>query len=81
MYVIRCTCHAVLCLLQSAVGWEYQTELSKHGSQTDAAKGFGGRYGVQTDRQDEVNLDVKNVLHVHVVCLYMYMYRPRVLHN
>ena len=40
--------------IQSAVGWEYQTELSKHGSQTDAAKGFGGRYGVQTDRQDKV---------------------------
>ena len=51
----------MLCLLQSAVGWEYQTELSKHGSQTDAAKGFGGRYGVQTDRQDEVSFDVKEV--------------------
>lgn len=52
------TCYSILCLLQSAVGWEYQTELSKHGSQTDAAKGFGGRYGVQTDRQDKVSLDV-----------------------
>ena len=40
--------------LQSALGWEYQAELSKHESQTDAAKGFGGRYGVQADRQDEV---------------------------
>ena len=29
-------------------------ELSKHESQTDAAKGFGGKYGVQKDRQDEV---------------------------
>ena len=41
-------------MLQSAVGWEYQSELSKHGSQVDAAKGFGGKYGVQTDRQDKV---------------------------
>ena len=42
-------------LFQSAVGWEYQSGLSKHESQTDAAKGFGGKYGVQKDRQDEVN--------------------------
>ncbi len=41
-------------VLQSAVGWEYQAELSKHESQTDAAKGFGGRYGVQQERVDEV---------------------------
>ena len=26
----------------------------KHQSQTDAAKGFGGKYGVQTDRKDKV---------------------------
>lgn len=26
-----------------------------HHSQTDAAKGFGGRYGVQKDRQDKVS--------------------------
>ena len=25
---------------------------SKHASQTDAAKGFGGKYGVQSDRKD-----------------------------
>lgn len=41
-------------LSQSAVGWEYQAELSKHESQTDAAKGFGGKYGIQADRQDKV---------------------------
>jgi len=44
----------LLLYLQSAVGWDYQAELSKHESQTDATKGFGGRYGVQKDRQDEV---------------------------
>ena len=28
---------------QSAVGHDYQSDLSKHESQTDASKGFGGR--------------------------------------
>ena len=41
--------------LQSAVGWEYQAQLSKHESQTDAAKGFGGKFGVQKDRVDQVS--------------------------
>jgi cortactin len=27
-----------------------------HSSQTDAAKGFGGKYGVQADRKDKVSL-------------------------
>ena len=40
-------------LFQSAHTFEYQSELSKHGSQTDGSKGFGGRYGVQTDSQDK----------------------------
>ena len=40
---------------QSALGWDYQSDLSKHGSQTDATKGFGGRYGVQKDRQEQVS--------------------------
>ena len=39
---------------QSALGWDHQSELSAHASQTDAKKGFGGRFGVQTDRQDKV---------------------------
>lgn len=29
-------------------------EHSQHQSQSDAAKGFGGRYGVQKERQDKV---------------------------
>ena len=40
--------------LQSAVGWDYQAQLAKHASQTDAAKGFGGKYGVQKERVDKV---------------------------
>jgi len=27
-----------------------------HQSQTDAAKGFGGKYGVQKERQDKVRI-------------------------
>ena len=39
---------------QSAVGWEYQANLAQHDSQKDASKGFGGKYGVQKESQDEV---------------------------
>ncbi len=42
--------------LQSAVGHEYQSKLSKHCSQTDTSKGFGGKFGVEADRVDQVNL-------------------------
>ena len=45
---------------QSSVGYDHQSELSKHGSQTDAAKGFGGKFGVQKDRQDKVRLRNNN---------------------
>lgn len=36
------------------MGWDYQAQLAQHESQTDAKKGFGGKYGVQKDRQDKV---------------------------
>ena len=29
------------------MGWDYQADLSKHASQTDGAKGFGGKFGIQ----------------------------------
>ncbi|NXG46911.1 SRC8 protein, partial [Psilopogon haemacephalus] len=38
---------------KSAVGHEYQCELSKHCSQVDLVKGFGGKFGVETDRVDQ----------------------------
>ena len=41
---------------QSALGWDHQEQLSKHESQTDAAKGFGGKYGVQKESQDKVSI-------------------------
>lgn len=49
---------------QSALGWDHQTELSKHSSQKDAAKGFGGKFGVDKAKQDKVNIihDVLSVL-------------------
>lgn len=40
-----------------AVGHDYQAKLVQHQSQTDAAKGFGGKYGVQKDRQDKSAVD------------------------
>ena len=38
---------------KSAVGHEYQPELSKHCSQGDSVRGFGGKFGVQVDRVDQ----------------------------
>ena len=63
----------ILVNLQSALGWDYQSDLSKHGSQTDATKGFGGRYGVQTDRQDDVSYNHSNehVVHPKHIVLYI----------
>ena len=48
--------HIVYVHIQSALGWDHQEQLSKHESQTDAAKGFGGKYGVQKDSQDKVSV-------------------------
>lgn len=39
---------------KSAVGHDYIAKLEKHASQTDYSSGFGGKYGVQTDRTDKV---------------------------
>lgn len=37
------------------MGHDYIAKVEKHASQTDCAKGFGGKFGVQTDRIDKVN--------------------------
>lgn len=47
------------------MGFDYQANLSKHQSQTDAAKGFGGKFGVQKSNKDKVSLKGGGV-HVHV---------------
>lgn len=39
---------------QSAVGHDYIVKLEKHASQKDYSTGFGGKFGVQSDRKDKV---------------------------
>lgn len=38
---------------QSAEGWEYKEKIEKHASQKDYSAGFGGKFGVEADRQDK----------------------------
>uniref|UniRef100_A0A8C7ZBD4 Cortactin n=1 Tax=Oryzias sinensis TaxID=183150 RepID=A0A8C7ZBD4_9TELE len=61
---------------KSAVGHDYQSQLSKHCSQTDTSKGFGGKFGVQADRVDQVippaQLEYGEDLGVTAVALYDY---------
>lgn len=38
---------------KSAVNWDYKGRAEKHASQKDYASGFGGKFGVQADRQDK----------------------------
>lgn len=42
-----------LIILQSAVSWDHKEKIEKHTSQKDYSSGFGGKYGVQADRQDK----------------------------
>ena len=39
---------------RSAVGHDYVANVEKHASQKDYSAGFGGKYGVQSDRVDKV---------------------------
>lgn len=45
--------------LQSAVGNDYVAAVDKHASQKDYSRGFGGKYGVETDRKDKVSWEKK----------------------
>lgn len=38
---------------KSAVNWDHKEKLEKHVSQKDYVAGFGGKFGVQKDRQDK----------------------------
>lgn len=40
---------------RSAVGHDYIANVEKHASQIDYRTGFGGKFGVQSDRVDKVN--------------------------
>ena len=46
------------------MGHEYVAEVEKHSSQTDAARGFGGKYGVEKDRADKVSLSQCYLAHI-----------------
>lgn len=52
---------------QSAMGHDYIGKVEKHASQKDYAEGFGGKYGIQTDRVDKsaVGFDYKSQLEKH----------------
>lgn len=39
---------------RSAVGHDYVANVEKHASQIDYSTGFGGKFGVQSDRIDKV---------------------------
>lgn len=43
--------------------FSYKENLSKHQSQTDAAKGFGGKFGVQKDKVDKVILIAYKIIY------------------
>lgn len=44
----------VCVITQGAVGHGYVAPVEQHSSQTDAKRGFGGKFGVQKDRVDKV---------------------------
>ena len=41
------------------MGHDYVAQVKQHSSQTDVAKGFGGKFGVQKDRVDKVRAQRK----------------------
>ena len=49
------------------MSWEHREAPQKHASQTDYRTGFGGKFGVQADRQDKsaVGWDHVEKLHKH----------------
>lgn len=53
---------------KSAVGHDYVAPKIKHASQTDYSTGFGGKFGVQSDRIDKVISE----FHVKLINYYKY---------
>lgn len=48
--------------IQVAMGHDYVAQVEQHSSQKDAAKGFGGKFGVQKDRVDKVRSRVESYI-------------------
>ena len=57
------------CTTQSAYGWNETEQLSQHASQRDASKGFGGKYGLEKDKQDKVFYKTTDKHRWYTVCL------------
>lgn len=50
-----CHCaYADFSIHQTAVGHDHKEKVAAHASVLDTKKGFGGKFGVQTDRVDKV---------------------------
>jgi len=47
-------------LFQVAVDFNYEGKTEAHASQKDHSKGFGGKYGVQSDHMDKVITVIAN---------------------
>ena len=43
------------------MGHNYEGKVDLHASQTDSKKGFGGKFGVQSDRVDKVSSAVSDL--------------------
>lgn len=52
--------HKCISSVQVALGHDYVAQVEQHSSQKDAAKGFGGKFGVLKDRVDKVRRRVFN---------------------
>lgn len=54
-------------IFKSALGHDFIGKVDKHGSQKDYSDGFGGKFGVQTDRVDKsaVGFDYKSQVEKH----------------
>lgn len=59
---------------RSAVGHDYVANVEKHASQIDYRTGFGGKFGIQTDRIDKVNKFNLHVIYTVYIMVYNNFY-------
>ncbi|VDQ16786.1 unnamed protein product [Trichobilharzia regenti] len=57
-------CVYYFAVFKSAVGWDHKETTEKHSSQKDYSTGFGGKYGVQKDRQDKVSIPARVLYYI-----------------
>ena len=53
----------------SAKGWDEKAATELHASQTDHKRGFGGKFGVEEDRHDQVSAlsDIRHIITLSAV--------------